>query len=166
MQNYNLKKTSTDKKSIQHLKGNWIVAEIKVSYTAPIAEHVVINSSIHAYNLIIQLWDKEKILLQEQFAALFFNQNKKMIGWQVLSTGTMTKCIVDIKLLASLALHTMATQVIIAHNHPSGNLTASNCDKNLAGTVKEALKLIDVTLLDHLIITNSGYLSFKDDGLM
>ena len=134
-----MKKTSTDKKNLQHLKGKWIVAEIKVSYSAPITEHIIINSSIHAYNLIILLWDKEKILLHEQFAALFFNQNKKMIGWQVLSTGTMTKCIVDIKLLVSLALHTMATQVIITHNHPTGNLTASACDKNLSAA---AVKLL------------------------
>lgn len=65
------------------------------------------------------------------------------------SNGTMTKCIVDIKLMASLALRFMATEVIIVHNHPSGNLNPSKNDKALTATVKVALKLIDVILVDH-----------------
>ena len=64
----------------------------------------------------------------------------------------MTKFIVDIKLMASLALLCMATEVIIVHNHPSGNLNPSQNDKALTATVKDALKLIDVTLLDHWLL--------------
>ncbi len=142
------------------------MAEIKISYKPLITDHTTITSSSHAYELIKQLWDKEKISLQEQFAALFFNQSKKVIGWKILSTGTMTKCIVDIKLLASLALHCMATHVMIVHNHPSGNLSASQTDKALTATIKDALRLIDVCQLDHLIITDSGYLSFSDEGYL
>ena len=78
----------------------------------------------------------------------------------------MTKCMVDIKLLASLALHCMATEVMFVHNHPSGNLNPSQNDKALTATVKDALKLIDVTLLDHLIITGEGYFSFSEEGLV
>ena len=65
------------------------------------------------------------------------------------SNGTMTKCIIDIKLMASLALDCMATEVLIIYNHPSGNLNPSQNDKALTATVKDALKLIDVFLLDH-----------------
>src|ERR1700680_1786930 len=97
------------------LKGSWTVAEIEISYKPIIANHTVISSSFQAYELIKQLWDIEKINLQEQFAALFFNQSKKIIGWKVLSTGNMTKCIVDIKLLVSLALHCMCTHAMIIH---------------------------------------------------
>lgn len=78
----------------------------------------------------------------------------------------MTKCIVDIKLLVSLALHCMCNHVMIFHNHPSGNLKTSQCDESITQTVKEALKLIDVQLIDHLIITVSGYFSFIDEGLL
>ena len=90
----------------------------------------------------------------------------KVIGWRVLSTGTMNKCIVDIKLLASLALHFTATEVMIVHNHLSGNLNPSACDKDLTQTIKTALKIINITLLDHLIITESGYYSFSDEGML
>ena len=78
----------------------------------------------------------------------------------------MTKCNVDIKLLASLALHFMVTEVMIVHNHPSGNLNPSQNDKSLTATVKDALKIIDVTLLDHLIITEDGYFSFSEEGML
>lgn len=78
----------------------------------------------------------------------------------------MSKCIVDIKLLVSLALHCMASHVVIVHNHPSGNLTASACDKTITASLKEALRIIDVSLMDHLIISEDGYLSFADDGLL
>ena len=154
------------KQRLKKKKDNWTVAEIQIVYRPVMIEQPKILSSNDAHLLIKKLWDNENIFLQEQFAALFFNQAKRMIGWKVLSTGTMTKCIVDIKLLASLALQCMCTDVIITHNHPSGNLNPSACDKTLTQTIKDALKLIDVTLIDHLIITNDGYYSFSDEGIM
>lgn len=164
LQNCNMKNSRL--KNLQQLKGNWTVAEIEVSYKPIITDHTTIRSSSEAYELIKQIWDKEKITLQEQFAALFFNQSKNVIGWKVLSTGTMTKCLVDIKLLASLTLHCMATHVMIVHNHPSGNLAASHSDKTLTDKVIGGLRLIDVLLLVHLIITTDGYFSFSDEGLL
>ena len=164
-----LLKRNMKKRFSQHFKqiqGNWTVAEIEISYKPLITNHATITSSLAAYELIKDLWDNETICLQEQFAALFFNNSKKVIGWRILSIGTMTKCIVDIKLLLSLSLHCMATNVIVVHNHPSGNLIASQCDKVLTATVKDTLKLIDVVLLDHLIISENGYFSFSDEGML
>jgi DNA repair protein RadC len=162
----NPNKKSSKQQYLQQLKGNWTVAEIEISYKPTITDHTVITSSYQAYELINSLWNKETINLQEQFAALFFNQSKKMIGWRVISTGTMTKCIVDIKLLVSLALHCMATHVVIVHNHPSGNLKTSDSDETITKTIKDALKLIDVQLQDHFIISENGYYSFSDEGLL
>ncbi len=156
----------TPKRKLKKKKDNWTVAEIQIVYRPVMIDQPKIVSSNDAYLLIKQLWDNENIFLQEQFAALFFNQAKRMIGWKVLSKGTMTKCIVDIKLIVSLALNCMCTDVIIVHNHPSGNLNPSASDKILTSTVKDALKLIDVTLTDHLIITDDVYYSFRDEGMM
>jgi len=161
-----LKKILTKEEDINQLKGSWTVAEIEISYKPIITDHTIISSLSQAYELIKQLWDMDKINLQEQFAALFFNQSKKIIGWKVLSTGNMTKCIVDVKLLVSLALHCMCTHVMIIHNHPSGNLKVSQPDESITLTIKDALKLIDVQLIDHLIIVENGYLSFNDEGLL
>jgi len=159
------KKQNSKEEIFQQIKGCWTVAEIEITYKPIITDHTIISSSSQAYELIKTLWDIEKINLQEQFAALFFNQSKKIIGWKVLSTGNMTKCIVDVKLLVSLALHCMCTHVMIVHNHPSGNLKISQSDENITATVRDALKLIDVQLIDHLIIIENGYLSFNDEGL-
>jgi DNA repair protein RadC len=73
---------------------------------------------------------------------------------------------VDVKLVCALALHSLSSAVVIAHNHPSGNLKPSRNDFAITIKVQEALKLIDVDLLDHFIITDNGYLSFAESGLM
>ena len=161
-----MKSITIPKQTLKRLKGNWTVAEIEINYKPLITDHTIIKSSSQAYELINSLWNKETINLQEQFAALFFNQSKKMIGWRVISTGNMTTCIVDIKLLVSLALHCMATHVVIVHNHPSSNLKPSQSDEDITKTIKDALKLIDVQVMDHLIISENGYYSFSDEGLL
>jgi DNA repair protein RadC len=75
-----------------------------------------LNTLNDAYEMIISIWDKELINLLEQLVAFFLNRSKKLIEYMLIATGTMSTCLIDIKLLASLALHTMATSVIIAHN--------------------------------------------------
>lgn len=119
-----------------------------------------------SYRLVRKLWDEERINLQEQFAALFFNTNHKLIGYKILSTGSIKACIVDIKLLVSLALHCLAEYVVICHSHPSGNLSRRRIDDAITVKIKEALALIDVNLLDHLIVTSNGYFSFANEGLL
>jgi DNA repair protein RadC len=98
--------------------------------------------------------------------AFYFNRANKLIGWRLINTGTTQSTIVDGKFLACLALHSMASSVIIAHNHPSGNLQFSNADKKVILQIREALKLIDVSFLDHLIISENGYLSMMEEGLI
>jgi len=76
----------------------------------------------------------------------------------------MQSAVVDIKFLVCLALHSMASTDLIAHNHQSGNLKFSNADVKVTTQIQGALKLIDVSLLDHLIITEDGYLSMMEEG--
>lgn len=125
-----------------------------------------IISADDAYPLVRNLWDSNLINLQEQFMAVYLNTANKVIGYKVLNTGSMNQCIVDVKLLVSLALHCMANSVIIVHNHPSGNLRPSSNDETITLKIKEALKLIDVKLLDHLIINNTSFNSFAELGML
>lgn len=154
------------KKFLGGLKGDWTVAEISIHYKPNTLNSYSITSCDDLYRLIRKLWDEERINLQEQFMALFFNINHKLIGYRLISTGSMKTCVVDIKLLVSLALHTLAEHVVIAHSHPSGNLSRSRIDDAINVKIKEALALIDVNLLDHLIITSNGYFSFVNEGLL
>ncbi len=78
----------------------------------------------------------------------------------------MKSCIVDIKLLCSLVLHTLCSYVVIAHNHPSGNIAPSKYDYAITNKIQEALKLIDVDVLDHFILVPNGYISFAGAGYL
>jgi DNA repair protein RadC len=125
-----------------------------------------ITGTVEAYLFISSLWDKELITLQEQMLAVFMNRTGQVIGYRLLNTGNISHCEIDTRLLVSLALHCMASSVIIAHNQPSGNLTPSEADKTLTKKVSDALTLIDVTLLDHLIISKVNWLSMSSKGLL
>jgi DNA repair protein RadC len=116
--------------------------------------------------MIKGVWDNNLINLQEQFMAFYLNSANRLIGYKLINTGSMTQCSIDIKLVVSLALHSMSTAVILAHNHPSGSLKPSQQDEMVTTRIKSALQLIDVRLLDHFIITDCSYLSFQEQGLI
>ncbi|MBD0285231.1 MAG: JAB domain-containing protein [Flavisolibacter sp.] len=152
------------KQSIAHIRGGWTIAELSISYQPATFDLPQISSADDAYKLIRSVWDNERIHLQEQFYAFFFNRNNRMLGYKLISTGTMRACVVDIKLLAGLALVSQCEYVIITHNHPSGCLTPSEQDKAVTQKIKSALALIEVKLLDHFIVTAGGYVSFEEKG--
>ena len=107
------------------------------------------------------------ISLQERFVAMYLNRSNRVIGVYHMSTGGITGTVVDIRLLLSVALKTAATGIILAHNHPSGNLKPSEADKELTSKIIKASGYMDIKLLDHLIIVPEGkYLSFTEEGLL
>ena len=152
---------SSRKQRLEALSGDWIASEILVHYKPGfICDEPIIHNG-HAYNLFLSIWDKERINLQEQFVALFLNRRGKTIGYKVICTGRLESTTVDVRLVASLSLLTLSASVIVAHNHPSGFLEPSDADKAITKKLKKALNLIDVKLLDHLIISEHGYVSIN-----
>ena len=97
---------------------------------------------------------------------LYLNRANRVLGSYKLSKGGITGNIADVRLILGVALKTLATGLILAHNHPSGNLTPSDADLRLTMNVKKAAKLMDIELLDHLILSIDGFCSFVDDGLL
>ncbi|MBF7090714.1 DNA repair protein RadC [Flavobacterium sp. ALJ2] len=104
-------------------------------------------------------------LSHEEFWVLFLNNSNKIISKSQLSKGGITGTIVDVRLVFKLALETRATSLILCHNHPSGNLQPSGADKEITKKIKLAGESLDVKVLDHLIITESKYYSFVDEGI-
>ena len=102
--------------------------------------------------------------IKEECFALFLNRNNRIFGSYKISSGGITGTVVDIRLILSIALKSLSTGLILAHNHPSGNLKPSNADVDKTQRLKEAAKIMDIKLLDHLIITTEGFYSFADDG--
>ncbi len=149
---------------LKELKTNWKYSAISIKLNRVYVKDCKINRATEVYEFLKEVWDKDLINIQEQFAAIYFNHNQKVIGYRILNTGNASTCMVDIKLLVCLALHSMATGVIIAHNHPSGNLAPSRQDENMTTKIKDALGLIDVKLIDHVIITDTEFYSFAEEG--
>ena len=154
------------KQKLQELKGASMFAEISISYKVTPNTLPKVARPEEVYDFLKEVWDKKLLNLQEQCVAVFLNNYNRIIGYRLISTGTMKMCTVNVKLIVSLALHCLCEGVIISHNHPSGNLTPSNHDTTVTMKLKEALSLIDVKLLDHLIISETYFLSLEQEGLI
>ncbi len=105
-------------------------------------------------------------LPHEEFWVLFLNRQNKVIDTQRLSQGGITGTVIDVRLVLKMAIEKHAISLIFAHNHPSGNLEASDADRKITRQLKDAGVIMDIPLLDHLIITQGGYFSFADEGLL
>ena len=141
-----------------------IITEIKLSYSTNGVKNVKITDSNSAYKILIDSWDLDTIQLQEEFKVLLLNQANVVLGIYPLSKGGVSGTVVDIKLLLASAIKANASSIIIAHNHPSGNLKPSENDNRLTRKIKEGAKLLDINLLDHVIVTKIGFYSYSDEG--
>lgn len=124
-----------------------------------------ITSSRDAADYIRQFYNTD-IEIYESFFILLMNKSNNTIGFAKISSGGVAVCAVDVKLIAKFAVDTLSSSIILAHNHPSGNTQPSQNDIALTRTAKEALKLFDISVLDHVILTEDSYYSFTDEGVM
>lgn len=102
----------------------------------------------------------------EVFGVLYLNQAGRINHFEVMSQGGITGTVVDPRLIFKRALEIEAVNIIVCHNHPSGNLTPSKADEILTLKLNEGAKLLDIKLLDHIIVGDNGYFSFADKGLL
>ena len=141
------------------------VSEIEISYKPAIGSKPEVTSSSDAYFILKEYYPEKQIALKEYFVVMYLNQANRVIGVQKLSIGGLTSAIADVRLLFGTALKILATGLVISHNHPSGNTRPSLQDRNLTKQVKEAGKLLDIKLLDHLILTpDDKYISLAEMG--
>jgi DNA repair protein RadC len=122
-----------------------------------------INSSRDAFHAIAPLLTD---LHHEEFWLLLLNRANEVFARERLSTGGSGGTVVDVKLVLKAALDARATAIIAVHNHPSGNLQPSQADVDLTKKLQQAGALLEMPVLDHLIVSERGYYSFADEGLM
>lgn len=141
--------------------------EISVSYITPNQEKIRITSHKGAYHFIIKNWNLNIIEFQEECKVILMNKGNFVLGIFDVSKGGIDSSVVDIRIILSVALKCHATQIILVHNHPSGSLTPSNSDKNITEKLSKACDLLNLTLLDHLIISKNNYYSLnKEDNFL
>lgn len=122
-----------------------------------------ITSSKDSANFIRQFY-YDDISIYESFFILLLNRANFTIGYAKISQGGVAGTVVDIKIIAKYAVDFLADSVILAHNHPAGNLSPSDADKAITKKTIDALKLLDIRVLDHVILTEESYYSFADEG--
>ena len=144
------------------------VSEIELVYRtkfkASLRPKVTDSSNVAA--LLKCHWNLDQIELLEEFKVLFLNQANSVLGILSLSKGGITGTVADPRLIFSAALKALACGIILAHSHPSGNLRPSKADEDLTCRLREAGRLLDIKVLDHLILSQESYFSFADAGLL
>lgn len=126
-------------------------------------ERIKITSSKVAYELLQQHLDD---LPHEEFWILLLNRANHVLREVSLSKGGISGTVVDVRLICKAAIEQQASGIIMAHNHPSGQVQPSEQDKQITKKLKEALALLDITLLDHIIVGDQLYFSFSDEGML
>ena len=142
------------------------LAEVQVSYSSRIAvkDRFKINSSMDVANAFRQVWPSFEHV--EYFYILLLNRANHVLGYHQVSKGGVSGTVVDPKIIFQIALKCNASNIIIAHNHPSGNTDPSSADKEITRKIKEVGMMLEIPVIDHLILTESDYLSFADEGLL
>jgi len=152
-------------KGIGPAKAVAIVAALALATRRELAEHkkthITCSKDAAAY-LKAKLQHKN----HEVFAVLYMNQANFVLHYEELSVGGITGTVADPRLILKSALTNNATCIILCHNHPSGGLQPSRADKQLTEKVKQAALFMDINVADHIIVSERGYFSFADEGLL
>ena len=125
---------------------------------------ISISTSRDAYEVLLDQYDDHLLDLREELHVLVLNRRNSVLGHYPITTGDQKGTVVDVGLLIAILTAMRAGAFILAHNHPSGNLKPSLADERITKSVQEIGELINVSLLDHLIISRDGYYSFADEG--
>ena len=150
------------------MKNKFIVHELRLSYhkndNLSLTNFTAVNSSKRMDTTFRKVWNLEEIDVRESFYAIYFNSKLDVVGYQKIADGGLDMVMVDVRLLMSCALLCNSTRIAVAHNHPSGNLNPSLADKQLTKKIVIASQILDIQLVDHIILTDKAYYSFRDQG--
>ena len=153
-------------KGIGEAKAIILVAAMEIGrrrQALSVLEKPVVSSSTDVALYLQSLLRDHK---HEVFAVLFLNRANKINHFEVISKGGMTGTIADPRIILKKALEEDAVSLILCHNHPSGSLRPSRSDEDLTRKIKEAASYFDIKVLDHLIVSEDGYYSFADEGIL
>ena len=139
------------------------ISEYSLKYTKSEIQKTKVITSESASNVIRKFYFDD-INIYESFFILLLNRANNTTGFAKISQGGTAGTVVDIKIIAKYAVESLSSAVIICHNHPSGNKQPSDADLNITRKIKDALLLLDIKLIDHVIITENDFYSFADNG--
>jgi len=144
--------------------------EIKISLSMSkkykTSELHTLKSSADAVDLFRKIFNADTFNWTEEVVLLCLNRSNKVVGFYKVSSGGFSGTVVDPKVILTVALNCAASGIMLAHNHPSGNLTPSTSDTEITKKIKLAASYLDIKLLDHIILTDESFYSFADEGII
>ena len=142
------------------------VGEVELSYKSNIkhSERMKVTCSKDAYKVLKATYRDGTMEHKEYFKILLLNKGRDVLGYTQISEGGISSTIVDVRVILQIAILCNASSIILAHNHPSGNLKPSNEDKELTTQTIKAAKLMNIQVSDHIILSEEEYYSFSDEG--
>lgn len=139
------------------------VAEIKVSYSTNQVDKIKLTNCRDSFDFILSQWNLDIIEFQEECKIILLNRANFVLGIYDLSKGGISGTVVDIRIILSVTLKCNASGIILAHNHPGGNMKPSEADRQITRKLKDACDLLEINLLDHFIICRDSYFSFSEN---
>lgn len=143
------------------------IAEVSLVYRSKVkaSDRPKVRCSKDAYDLFMESWDLDTIEHVEEFKLMLLNRSNSVLGIMNVSKGGISGTVTDVRVILQAAIKSNASGIIVAHNHPSGNLNPSETDTKLTQKIRDAASLMDVQLLDHIIICPDGeYYNYADNG--
>lgn len=140
------------------------IPEVKLTYVHDSANKPKITTSTASAKCLRETFDKGEIGYREFFKVAYLNRQNKLLGVQTVGMGGLSMCPADVRVIFTGALLAGASSVILCHNHPSGNGMPSPQDDKLTREIKNAGKLLNIPVLDHIILTPDSYYSYNDEG--
>ncbi|MEJ7610225.1 MAG: DNA repair protein RadC [Ferruginibacter sp.] len=159
-------------KEMQQVKGIGIAKAITITATLELGRRRAAGMLLHRTQVRSgkEIADYLREVLKDKpyevFAVLFLNRANRIKNFKIISRGGITGTVADPRIILKQALDEGATALVLAHNHPSGNLQPSRADQELTYKIKQAASYFDISVLDHIIVSNEGYYSFADEGLL
>lgn len=153
-------------KGIGQAKAIAIVAALELGRRRQVADPLEKTAIASSYDIARFLQVKLQDYRHEVFAVLYLNRANKINHFEIVSEGGITGTVADPRVILRKALEQDAVNIILCHNHPSGSLKPSRADEQLTIKIKEASRFLDITVLDHIIVSENGYYSFADEGLL
>lgn len=153
-------------KGIGQAKATTLMAAFEISKRMR-AEHINLANHIQSTMDVVEIMqDKIACLTHEEFWAIYLNQASKILKISQIGKGGLSNTVADIRLIIQECIILEATHLIVCHNHPSGSVRPSNQDKALTFQIREAAKLLNIQLTDHVVLHKSAYFSFAEEGML
>ena len=153
-------------KGIGEAKAISIIAALELGRRRKETEYVRRDKVISSKDVFEIMKRSMLDLPHEEFWLLILNRSNTIVKKELISRGGVAGTVVDTKIIFKAAIENYASSIIVCHNHPSGNLKPSEADIKITKSIKEAGRIMEITLSDHLILTDEGYYSFADEGII